>query len=277
MISLSPLRICFVLYTSFSQLLLQEFKLQCNRRRLCHLCTSKRRFKADMSVWRTCGEQRHFKGCAEQGQSIHILAPPRSFHALPSLRPRKSRVLCVPSLSLTCCARPLSQRSAHVKRLEAAAVDTVVPSKVDINSRYSLGLSDIQSYRDNGFVKLPGVFDEATLQHYAPEMSLEVKQAEKAPMQQDPDYQQAFTQVNMMFCDYNKQRSAVARLEACDCTQVQNLWRRNQQVFEFVKGQRLAQIAAELLGVSLTPHQQTHAHCQSGRLCYLLVWIVSSV
>ena len=36
-----------------------------------------------------------------------------------------------------------------------------------------------------------------------------------------------------------------------------NLWKRNEQVFEFVKGHRLAQIAAELMGVGLSTSDQT--------------------
>lgn len=32
--------------------------------------------------------------------------------------------------------------------------------------------------------------------------------------------------------------------------QVQNLWQKNDRVLEFVRGQRLARIAAELMGVS---------------------------
>lgn len=52
-----------------------------------------------------------------------------------------------------------------------------------MDSRYSLKQFDIDYYWDNGFVKLRDVFDEPTLEHYAPAMSLEVKQADKTPMQ----------------------------------------------------------------------------------------------
>lgn len=66
---------------------------------------------------------------------------------------------------------------------------------VDIDSVYKLADSDLQRYRDNGFIKLRNVFTDSTLQHFAPDMSLEVKAADKTSLQQDPDYQQAFTQV----------------------------------------------------------------------------------
>ena len=68
-------------------------------------------------------------------------------------------------------------------------------SKVDIDSPFMLEDSSIEAYRRNGFVKIPKVFDEPTLAHFGPSMSLEVAEADKTPLQQDPDYQQAFTQV----------------------------------------------------------------------------------
>lgn len=95
---------------------------------------------------------------------------------------------------------------------------------VDIDSVYKLADSDLQRYRDNGFIKLRNVFTDSTLQHFAPDMSLEVKAADKTSLQQDPDYQQAFTQVL-------------------------NMRKKSKQVSEFVMGHRLARIAAELMGV----------------------------
>ncbi len=83
------------------------------------------------------------------------------------------------------------------KASATAHADTRTRSNVDIDSAYQLRERDIQSYRSSGFVKLSNVFDDSTLAHYAPTMSLEVKQADKTPLQQDPDYQQAFTQVLM--------------------------------------------------------------------------------
>ena len=85
--------------------------------------------------------------------------------------------------------------SRHAWPVRAAETNTATLSEVNINSRFGLRKSDIESYQEHGFVKLTGVFNEATLAHYGPEMSLEVKQADDAPLQQDPAYQQAFTQV----------------------------------------------------------------------------------
>ena len=70
-------------------------------------------------------------------------------------------------------------------------------SNVDIDSPFTLQNSSIDAYRRNGFVKIPKVFDEPTLAHFGPAMSLEVAEADKTPLQQDPDYQQAFTQVSV--------------------------------------------------------------------------------
>ena len=81
------------------------------------------------------------------------------------------------------------------QRPASAKIAPTVPTGVDIDSRYNLRGEDIQSYRDNAFVKLRNVFDKPTLDHYASSLSLEVKEADKTPLQKDPDYQQAFTQV----------------------------------------------------------------------------------
>lgn len=74
--------------------------------------------------------------------------------------------------------------------------------EVDIDSHFELGDQDIASFRHNSFVKLPGVFNEATLAHYGPDMSLMVKEADKTPLQKDPDYAQAFTQVVVSVKNY---------------------------------------------------------------------------
>lgn len=66
---------------------------------------------------------------------------------------------------------------------------------VDINRPYALSQESINSYQDSGFVKLQNVFSTATLEHYRPTMSLEVAKADKTPLEEDSDYQKAFTQV----------------------------------------------------------------------------------
>lgn len=65
----------------------------------------------------------------------------------------------------------------------------------DIQTTYPLSEDDIHSYRDKGFVRLPNVFSASTLNHYRPTMSLEVAKADKTPLEDDSDYQKAFTQV----------------------------------------------------------------------------------
>ena len=69
------------------------------------------------------------------------------------------------------------------------------PLDVDIHSPYRLSKHSIESYQRDGFVSLPAVFNEATLSHYKPTMSLEVSKADKTPLEDDSDYQKAFTQV----------------------------------------------------------------------------------
>ena len=71
--------------------------------------------------------------------------------------------------------------------------------QVDIHSPYPLSDTQVQSYKDSGFVRLPVVFDAQTLAHYTPTMSLEVAKADKAPLEEDSDYQKAFTQVQMAY------------------------------------------------------------------------------
>ena len=97
-------------------------------------------------------------------------------------------------------------------RLEATASSTL-----DIDSPYKLKPSDTDFYRTKGFVKLKNVFDDETLSYYAPEMSLAVKQADKTPLQSDPDYQQAFTQVSPNNrATFHTQRSCHSNLTATE-------------------------------------------------------------
>ena len=104
--------------------------------------------------------------------------------------------------SLKVCRQHVSTRvilrvSATQTSYKTAGQESATQSRVDIDSPYNLDSHFIESYRRDGFVKIPKVFDEPTLSHYGPAMSLEVKEADKTPRQQDPDYAQAFTQVKM--------------------------------------------------------------------------------
>ena len=75
-------------------------------------------------------------------------------------------------------------------------IDTRQASEVDVHSPYTLQEDQIRCYREAGFVRLPNVFDAGTLAHYTPTMSLEVANADKTPLEEDSDYQKAFTQVS---------------------------------------------------------------------------------
>lgn len=94
--------------------------------------------------------------------------------------------------------RVILRASATQTSYKTAGQDSATRSRADIDSPYNLDSQFIESYRRDGFVKIPKVFDEPTLSHYGPAMSLEVKQADKTPRQMDPDYAQAFTQVKML-------------------------------------------------------------------------------
>ena len=107
---------------------------------------------------------------------------------------------------------PVTQRLGHVGRLRSDICRTrkrpvcqglqAQPSKestVDIHSPYQLQEEQIKCYRESGFVRLRSVFDDATLAHYTPTVSLEVAHADKTPLEEDSDYQKAFTQV-LLFC-----------------------------------------------------------------------------
>lgn len=185
-------------------------------------------------------------------------------------RPRLSAVTqCEPSQkafrfsSDLYCSACISQQTRKLYTISHQGSATL--SNVDIDSSFELDKSSIEAYRRNGFVKIPAVFDEPTMAHYGPAMSLEVAEADKTPLQQDPDYQQAFTQVSPTLADVAcHYLHSSAEPIACatfvkdavtltavvvDC-EVQNLWRKNNKVLEFIKGQRLGRIAAELMGVS---------------------------
>lgn len=100
------------------------------------------------------------------------------------------------SLARLCQALPATARRQAISTRSSSQGPAIV-SNVDIDSPFTLQNSSIDAYRRNGFVKIPKVFDEPTLAHFGPAMSLEVAEADKTPLQQDPDYQQAFTQVSV--------------------------------------------------------------------------------
>lgn len=98
--------------------------------------------------------------------------------------------------------------------------------RIDIDSPYPLQAGHLDGFREQGFVKLGGVLSEEAIGHYGPEITRLTKQlnTQALPLAQRSTYDRAFLQV-------------------------MNLWERSAMVREFVMGQRLAQIAAQLLGV----------------------------
>ena len=113
-------------------------------------------------------------------------------------------------------------------------------------------------YRESGFVRLRNVFDSATLAHYTPTVSLEVARADQTPLEEDSDYQKAFTQV-LLFCPcehclYLQQCLALQPFSHSFWhLQITNLWANSKPVEEFVLGQKLGRIAAQLMGVRFAP------------------------
>jgi ectoine hydroxylase-related dioxygenase (phytanoyl-CoA dioxygenase family) len=98
---------------------------------------------------------------------------------------------------------------------------------IDIDSRYPLTASQIESFRVNGFIKLKEVLSAGTLAYYGNEitrLTIDLNRQTR-PLGERSTYDQAFLQV-------------------------MNLWEHSARVREFVLGMRLGRIAAELLEVN---------------------------
>ena len=97
---------------------------------------------------------------------------------------------------------------------------------MNLNSAYRLTQSQIEQFRQDGFIKLKDVLDAKTLAHYGKEITrLTVElNTQHLPLSERSTYDKAFLQV-MNLCEHS------------------------QVVCEFVTGKRLARIAAELLEV----------------------------
>jgi ectoine hydroxylase-related dioxygenase (phytanoyl-CoA dioxygenase family) len=99
-------------------------------------------------------------------------------------------------------------------------------SVAELTDPYPLDESAVRQFRENGFIRLPGVLSQETLAYYAPELDRlvdEGNQLKNVPLEQRTLYDQAFIQV---------------------C----NLWTRSDKVRELAFSARLARIASELLG-----------------------------
>lgn len=97
---------------------------------------------------------------------------------------------------------------------------------MNLNNAYPLTRNQIEQFRRDGFIKLKHVLDGETLDHYGQEITRQTIElnTQHLPLNERSTYDKAFLQV-------------------------MNLWERSALVREFVHGQRLARIAAELLEV----------------------------
>jgi ectoine hydroxylase-related dioxygenase (phytanoyl-CoA dioxygenase family) len=95
-----------------------------------------------------------------------------------------------------------------------------------LDTLYTLDEATIRRFRDDGFIRLPGVLSADVLADYSPEISRLVDEGNRLkaiPLAERTLYDQAFIQV---------------------C----NLWTRSDRVRELAFSKRLARIAAELMG-----------------------------
>lgn len=110
--------------------------------------------------------------------------------------------------------------------LTAANADAI-SAAADLDQRYLLPPEAPAAYRAQGFIKLPGVLQEATLQGAARDIRAEVRQRNRQdkPMAARSTYEKAFLQI-------------------------MNLWRVSPAVARFCASRKLARLAAELMGCS---------------------------
>ncbi|MCY7358720.1 MAG: phytanoyl-CoA dioxygenase family protein [Rudanella sp.] len=96
----------------------------------------------------------------------------------------------------------------------------------ELNEPFAVSNEAIESYRQRGYVKLKNVLSPDVLDYYGNIISDLVIQLNTLtkPMEERTTYERAFLQI-------------------------MNLWRENDEVQEFVFSRRLAQIAADLMGV----------------------------
>jgi ectoine hydroxylase-related dioxygenase (phytanoyl-CoA dioxygenase family) len=97
----------------------------------------------------------------------------------------------------------------------------------ELDAPFSLRPDQIALYDENGYIKLQHVLSPSLLQHYRQAITASVAElsADVPPMEQRNTYGKAFLQI-------------------------MNLWRRSEEVKQFVFGKRLARIATELLQVT---------------------------
>jgi ectoine hydroxylase-related dioxygenase (phytanoyl-CoA dioxygenase family) len=121
------------------------------------------------------------------------------------------------------------------------ALDSVAP---DIDSEYRISAEQVARFREDGYIKLKGVFSKETLDAYGKEITRLVLEQSKnvQPLEKRNTYGKAFLQVI-------------------------NLWRHSDVVREFVFGRRLARIVTNLLqteGVRLFHDQALYKETGGG-------------
>jgi ectoine hydroxylase-related dioxygenase (phytanoyl-CoA dioxygenase family) len=96
-----------------------------------------------------------------------------------------------------------------------------------LHAPFLVTAGQIAFYNENGYIKLKHVLSPSLLEHYRQAISKRVAElsADVAPMEQRTTYGKAFLQI-------------------------MNLWTRSDEVKEFVFGQRLARIAADLMATT---------------------------
>lgn len=99
--------------------------------------------------------------------------------------------------------------------------------KSQLDQPYQLSEKYIQTFRDQGFIKLKNVLSAEMLEYYGDEITKKVLELNtlSTPIEERDTYHQAFLQIT-------------------------NLWQKNEVVKEFVMGKRLGRIATELMGTS---------------------------
>jgi ectoine hydroxylase-related dioxygenase (phytanoyl-CoA dioxygenase family) len=114
----------------------------------------------------------------------------------------------------------------------------------DIDSDYRISAEQVARFRQDGYIKLKGVFSQATLDAYGTEITRLVREQSRdtRPLEERNTYGKAFLQVI-------------------------NLWRHSDIVREFVFGRRLARIVTALLqteGVRLFHDQALYKEAGGG-------------
>ncbi|MCS7061947.1 MAG: phytanoyl-CoA dioxygenase family protein [Anaerolineae bacterium] len=100
-------------------------------------------------------------------------------------------------------------------------------NRYDINTPFPISLQEREAFWRDGFIKLKHVLSAEAIRYYGPEISRKVLELNTMhlPMSERTIYQKAFLKI-------------------------MNLWQQGGIIREFVFSQRLASIAAQLLGVS---------------------------